>query len=367
MKHSDIEPFDGACADHRASVSALAHELRQPLANLSCAAAVLQRESLSPVALATVAIFQRQVRQMSRMVEDLFDDARCAKRTVSLRLRSIDLRATVEEFAQDVRARVIQQGHEFVVVTGDRPLWVEADSGRIRQVLSNLIDNAIKFTERGGRIEVRAAQSGRQVVLEIRDTGHGFEPAQLTRMVGRVGQVRSTNGPGRGIGLTIVRDIVMLHGGTVEAHSDGIGHGADFTVSLPSQDAGGEAEQVMLRPESSTGAIGHPPASERAIASPGSRPVPLVTIPLAGIPFEEIERQAVIEALRMSNWVQKGAAKLLRISPRVMHYKIKVLGIEIPRGAGVTTAGGAAATVNAGRDRTLRLTDAVWRPQEVQR
>ena len=238
-------------AGRQSSVSTLAHELRQPLANLSCAAEIVRAAPASAAALQAIAVIQRQVHQMTRMVEDLLDEARCARGALSLRMTPLDLRTTVQHAVWDVRARMAQHGHQLVVAVGDESLWVDADPDRLRQVLSNLIDNAIKYTEPGGRIQITARRSGGYAVLRVEDTGRGLEPSQLTRIFELFAQDRPTENPGLGIGLTIVRDIVTRHGGEIEAHSDGAGRGAAFTVRLPRISApteNGDAARLVSAP-----------------------------------------------------------------------------------------------------------------------
>jgi signal transduction histidine kinase len=214
-------------------VFTLAHELRRPLASLSYAAEILRSAPASAVALHAIAVIQRQTDHMIRMVEDLLDAGRWAHGALSLRTTEIDLRAAVDEAASDVRATVARHRRELVVDTGDQPLWVNADPDRLRQVLMNLIDNAIKYTQPGGKIQVTTEGSSNTVVLRVNDTGRGLDPSHLTQIFEPFVQVGPTDHLGIGIGLSVVRDIVTLHRGAIEAQSDGVGRGTEFTVTLP--------------------------------------------------------------------------------------------------------------------------------------
>jgi len=135
-----------------------------------------------------------------------------------------------------VTAAVSALGHAFEVSSAAEPLWVDADPVRLRQVLSNLIDNAIKFTEPGGRIGLAASRAGGDAVVVVSDTGRGFEPRELTRIFDLFSQVRPGEGGGLGIGLSVAHEIVTLHKGRIEARSDGPSRGSEFVVTLPTID-----------------------------------------------------------------------------------------------------------------------------------
>jgi signal transduction histidine kinase len=218
---------------HETFVSTLAHELRQPLSALTQAAEIIRLVSLSPVASRAAEIIQRQTRQMSRVVEDLFDAARWAKGKLALRLERVDVRQAVTAAAMDARAAIEARGHELVVSTARSPLWVDADPERLQQVLSNLLDNAIKCTEPRGRIHLIATRVNATVTVRVRDTGCGLEPQALAHIFDLFSQVRPEQGTGLGLGLSVVLEIVTLHRGRVEARSDGHGLGSEFIVTLP--------------------------------------------------------------------------------------------------------------------------------------
>lgn len=214
-------------------VSTLAHELRQPLSVLSSAVEVVRLAPASEAASRATAAIQRQIGQMSRLVEDLMDTMRWACGKVTLRKQRIDVRAVLRDAALDVTAAVAARRQELVVATASEPLWVDADPQRLHQVLSNLLANAMKNTEAGGRISLVAARRGAAVTLCVRDTGRGIERQALTHIFDLFSQVRPADGAGLGIGLSVVREIVALHQGRVEARSEGPGQGSEFIVTLP--------------------------------------------------------------------------------------------------------------------------------------
>lgn len=218
---------------HQAFVSTLAHELRQPLSALSQAAEVIRLVSVSPAASRAGEIIQRQVRQMSRVVEDLFDAARWANGKLELRLERTDVRQAVTAAAMDAKAAIAARGHELVVSIGGAPIWVDADPERLQQVLSNLLDNAIKYTEPHGRIHLEATQANAAATLRVRDSGCGLEPQALAHIFDLFSQVRPEQGTGLGLGLSVAFEIVSLHRGQIEAQSDGHGRGSEFIVTLP--------------------------------------------------------------------------------------------------------------------------------------
>ena len=216
----------------QAFVSTLAHELRQPLSTLLAGIEILRRTAGSESASAATAIMKRQIAQMNRLIEDIMDGARWACGKVTLRTRRVDLRDVIAEAAQDVAAAVAERGHELVVVTGCEPLWADADPQRLQQVLSNLLRNAVKYTDPGGRISLVGHQGPATITLEVSDTGRGIEADALSHIFDLYSQAGADE-TGLGIGLSVVQEIVGLHKGWIEARSDGPGKGSEFTVTLP--------------------------------------------------------------------------------------------------------------------------------------
>jgi signal transduction histidine kinase len=214
-------------------VSTLAHELRQPLSVVSAAVEVVRLAPASESAKRATTTIQRQIGQMSRVIEDLMDQMRWACGKVTLRVQRIDARQVLREAALDVTEAVAARRQELVVVTASEPLWVDADPQRLQQVLSNLLANAMKYTGPHGRILLAAVRREAAVTLSVSDTGRGIDCQALAHVFDLFTQVRPAEGAGLGIGLSVVREIVALHQGRIEARSEGLGHGSEFIVSLP--------------------------------------------------------------------------------------------------------------------------------------
>ena len=211
-----------------AFVSTLAHELRQPLSALLTAVEVVR---LAPER--AVEIMKRQIGQMNRLVEDLIDSTRWARGKVTIKRQRLDVREMASDAAMDIGSAIAERGHEFVVATASEPLWVDADPQRLQQVLTNLLLNASRYTDPGGRITLTAARSAATVTLRVSDTGCGIEPEALVHIFDLFSQVQPLQAAGLGIGLSVVREIVTLHGGRIEARSQGQGFGSEFIVTLP--------------------------------------------------------------------------------------------------------------------------------------
>jgi len=215
----------------------LAHELRNPLGAVSTAAYLLARmESLAPPVARSVAIIERQSQHLARLVDDLLDVSRITRGKVELRRVPIDLGEVVRHAVESTRQLVEARRHRLQVSLPGEPLPLVADPTRIEQVLANLIRNAVKFTDPGGLVEIDAAARDGFAMVRVRDSGDGIPGDLLPRVFdlfiqGPQGLDRSAGG--LGIGLTLVRSLVEMHGGRVEAHSDGPGHGSDFVIWLP--------------------------------------------------------------------------------------------------------------------------------------
>jgi two-component system, chemotaxis family, CheB/CheR fusion protein len=215
----------------------LGHELRNPLAPIRAAvelwrhhAGVLTEEQRQW----TVDVVSRQADHLAHLVDDLLDVSRLTHNKIRLRRAVIDLREIIEQSRDVLRAQA--QLHQLELVLPSTPLRVDGDTVRLRQVLVNLLDNALKFTPRGGRIMVRAGIESGSAVVRIEDDGIGIAPELLDRVFGSFTQgdhPLAREAGGLGLGLTLVRRLVELHGGTVTVHSKGIGRGSEFTISLP--------------------------------------------------------------------------------------------------------------------------------------
>lgn len=215
----------------------LAHELRNPLAPLRNALQLLRIPGLRTAELdQTRAMMERQVQHLTRLVDDLLDVSRISRGKIGLRTETVELAAVVNQAIETSRPVIDAQGHELTVSLLPEPVWLEADPVRLAQVLSNLLHNAAKYSERGGRISVSAERGPGEVVLRIKDTGIGIAAEMLPRIFEPFTQAERARGRsqgGLGLGLTLVRSLVDLHGGGVTAHSDGPGKGSEFVVRLP--------------------------------------------------------------------------------------------------------------------------------------
>ncbi len=215
----------------------LAHELRNPLAAIIIGLHVLEElGSPGTKAQQTRAALLRQAGVLTRLVDDLLDVSRITRGKVELRREPMRLRQAVEDALATSRALVDERKHQLVAELSDEPLWVSGDSTRIEQVLSNLIHNAAKYTDPGGRILLTLKRDGPDAVIAVRDSGIGIEPAMLDRVFDLFAQVDDSPARSRGglgVGLTLVRRLVEMHGGSVRARSEGISRGSEFEVRLP--------------------------------------------------------------------------------------------------------------------------------------
>jgi PAS domain S-box-containing protein len=235
-KHLELSLQD---ADRRKDefLATLAHELRNPLAPLrnGLQIARLTSKADSPFQ-RTIEMMDRQLTHLVRLVDDLLDVGRISSGKIELRRREVTLRDILASSAEAARAAIDAHGHELIIESGTEELWVEGDVDRLTQIFSNLLTNAAKYTERGGRIELQVAREAAWAVVSVTDNGIGIPSPDLPRLFELFSQVRLHQGHsegGLGIGLSIVRKLVEMHLGTVSVASEGSGHGSTFTVRLP--------------------------------------------------------------------------------------------------------------------------------------
>ena len=209
----------------------LGHELRNPLGAISNAAHLLvMTESRGDDTTRARDIIARQVQHLTRLVDDLLDVSRVVAGKVVLRLQPVELAETARRIA------ALHGGGRHVIAVDSTPVWVSADPTRLEQILTNLMANAVKYTQPGGEIAVTVGREREGAVVRVRDSGSGIRPELLPRVFDLFVQGDRSlerTGGGLGIGLTLVRHLVQLHGGTVEAGSEGPGRGSTFTVRLP--------------------------------------------------------------------------------------------------------------------------------------
>ncbi len=230
-------------ADRRKNefLAMLAHELRNPLAPIRNAISILRQRGGETVQ-ETCGMLERQVGSMVRLVDDLVDVSRITRNKIELRKERVELAAVVEQALECTRPVCASMGHEMTVRLPEEPVVLEGDPIRLTQVFANLLDNACKYMERGGRIELSGELSRPgggapdELVVRVRDHGIGIAAEQLSRIFDMFAQVDTSlerAKSGLGIGLTLVRNLVEMHGGSIEARSDGPGKGSEFVVRLP--------------------------------------------------------------------------------------------------------------------------------------
>ena len=218
-------------------LATLAHELRNPLAPIRNAAQILQKKGPPiPELQWARGVIDRQVVVMARLLEDLLDVSRISRQRLELRTELLELTSVVDAALETSRPVIEAAGHELIVTLPTAPLRLMGDPVRLEQVLSNLLNNAAKYTEGRGRIELTAVQDGSDVVISVKDNGIGIEASMLPDLFRIFSQQQGTHGrtqEGLGIGLSLVKGLVELHGGSVSAHSEGEGKGSEFIVRLP--------------------------------------------------------------------------------------------------------------------------------------
>ncbi|MGE0822099.1 MAG: ATP-binding protein [Candidatus Binatia bacterium] len=215
----------------------LAHELRNPLASIFSLLEIMKRaDGDAEGRRHTRETMEQQLHLMRRLLDDLLDINRITRGKVELRTERMELAPLVRRAVNDVRPLCESNGHELTVLLPSEPLYLNADPTRLAQVLGNLLNNASKYTPRGGRIWLIIERQDQQVVIRVEDNGIGIAAEQqphLFEMFRQVDVSMERSLGGLGLGLTIVKSLVEMHGGSVEASSAGISHGAAFIVRLP--------------------------------------------------------------------------------------------------------------------------------------
>lgn len=230
-------------------IAMLAHELRNPLAPIRNIVNLLQRKrSLDPQVQKGGAIIARQLDYLTRLIDDLLDVSRISRDKLELRKETVDLVDIIKAAVEAARPFVDQRGHELILMVPKKPIYLSADLVRLTQVFTNLLDNAAKYTHRQGNITLRVDQEDSTVAVRVKDDGIGIASDQLPHLFDMFYQADRSyeqTQVGLGIGLTLVRRLVEMHGGTVEAHSAGRNLGSEFTVRLPILLAQSEIEKSL--------------------------------------------------------------------------------------------------------------------------
>jgi PAS domain S-box-containing protein len=229
-------------------LATLAHELRNPLAPLRNVAEILRLESLSETARQATGVMERQISQLVRLIDDLMDVSRITRGQLTLRRERVDLRTIIESAVETAQPQMTAAGVTLTLDVPEQPLTLHADATRISQVFLNLLTNAAKFTSKGGEVTVVVKPHLDRVSVVVRDSGIGIAPEDQDRVFGMFVQLNRDmrrSQTGLGIGLTLVKQMTELHGGSVAVWSEGLGKGTEFTIHLPLADA---VQQPETRP-----------------------------------------------------------------------------------------------------------------------
>lgn len=244
-------------------LATLAHELRNPLAPIRLAAGIFGSPASSEAQKQrSQQIIERQVKHMALLLDDLFDISRITLGKLVLRKEALDLRIVVEAAIETTRAKIQAKHHELFVTLPAEPIQVDADPLRLEQILTNLLNNAAKFTANAGQIRISAALHGETATVSVTDNGMGIARENLKLIFERFAQVPTSGAQvnsGLGIGLALAKGLANLHGGDIRVTSEGLGKGAEFKLSLPvlattrtddpraaSKDVGGKKRRILV-------------------------------------------------------------------------------------------------------------------------
>jgi PAS domain S-box-containing protein len=218
-------------------IATLSHELRNPLAPIRNAIDILRHiPPTDPRVAWCHGVIGRQTEQMARLLEDLLDVSRLSRTQLTLRIERIELGAVVRQAIEIAQPVIDAAGHQLVVSMPDDKMLLDGDLTRLAQVFSNVLINSAKYTPANGSISLRARREGNQIAVTVKDTGIGIAEEHLGRIFKMFGQVESALNRaqgGQGIGLALARGLVELHGGTIQARSEGLGKGSEFEIRLP--------------------------------------------------------------------------------------------------------------------------------------
>jgi CheY-like chemotaxis protein/two-component sensor histidine kinase len=233
-----LEELEGTSRRMNEFLATLAHELRNPLAPIRNAVTIMQLETLSsPVLRNCRDVIDRQLTHVTRLVDDLLDVGRLTTGKITLRRELLRLSDIVARSVEAVRPLVTSRHHTLTVQQPEEPVYVHGDSTRLTQVLQNLLVNAAKYTPDGGRIELRVEGNDHFAYLVVQDNGRGIATENLQAIfqlfMQAEGGTSAAAESGLGIGLTLARSLVEMHGGSIDARSAGLGQGSTFTVRLP--------------------------------------------------------------------------------------------------------------------------------------
>jgi len=230
------EELSGADRRKNEFLAMLAHELRNPLAPISNAVRALSLHRDETAVDSASEMLERQVGQIIRLVDDLLDVSRISRGKIALRTERVELSRIIRQAVEATRALYRSMNQQLDVTLPPEPVYLNADPTRLAQVVGNLLNNACKFTDVGGRISLTVERAGAHIAIRVADNGVGIAAEHLAGIFEMFTQIESSlerSRSGLGIGLTLVKTLVEMHGGTVEARSEGVGRGSEFVVRLP--------------------------------------------------------------------------------------------------------------------------------------
>jgi CheY-like chemotaxis protein len=307
-------------------LATLAHELRNPLAPVRYAAKVLDLKG--PTNRETqwaVQLIERQTKHMARLIDDLLDISRISRNTLELRKESVELATVIATAVETAHPYMKRDGHELFVTIPSQPIYLLADPVRLAQVFSNLLDNAAKYSKHvdvAGKIWLTAVQEGLYAVVRVKDTGIGIAPEMLPKifeMFTQVGRsIRQSEG-GLGIGLSLAKRLVEMHGGNIDVSSEGLGKGSEFVVRIPL--AQGSRNESMALVEGSS--IAEQPILQRRILIADDNPdvVETFEVMLQTLGYEVQTALDGIEALEKAEQFQPHAIVLDLGMPKLDGYE----------------------------------------------
>jgi PAS domain S-box-containing protein len=253
-------------ANHRKDefLAMLAHELRNPLASIYNAVHIVHlMGSQNPTLKRANDMIGRQVQQLIRLVDDLLDVSRVSRGKITLRKEPLDMASVIRQAIETSQPLIAARQHQLRVKLPPQTLRVEGDATRLIQAISNVLNNAAKYTDEGGTLAVTAEQVGSEVVIRVRDNGRGIDPAVLPSLFDLFYQVARNldrSDGGLGIGLSLVKSLVDMHGGYIEAHSAGLGKGSEFIIHLPCL-----PQEASIQPEEVAGIPAQPARGQRIL------------------------------------------------------------------------------------------------------
>jgi signal transduction histidine kinase len=253
----------------------LAHELRNPLAPIHNAVQLMRNPVLPAAQLSWAReVIERQAGHLTRLVDDLLDVSRIKRGKIKVNRELLELATVVARAVETVQPMLVKQQHQLVLSVEPAPLYVEGDLTRLTQIIDNILSNAIKYTDAGGRIELTAGAAGDRVEIRVRDNGIGIDPAALPRVFDlftQASRLTERTQAGLGIGLALVKRLVELHGGEVEARSEGLGRGSEFIVRLPRQHRESAATVVPIQSASAAQVAAPSTAMRRILIADDNR------------------------------------------------------------------------------------------------